>query len=85
MRVALDFRDFCLGMWLVGVLEKCSWRIVCDVGEGVVIFVAKMGDVAPLVFRLLRIDPSVTLGPLITMLNDRSSLLLYIGIAVLFL
>ena len=39
----------------------------------------------PLVFRRLGIDPAVASGPLITMLNDGLSLLLYFGIAAFFL
>ncbi len=43
------------------------------------------GTIIPLVLSRLRIDPAVASGPLITTLNDVISLLIYFGIATMFL
>ena len=43
------------------------------------------GTIIPILLQLLKIDPAVASGPLITTLNDVFSLLVYFGIATLFL
>ncbi|PTM59730.1 magnesium transporter [Desmospora activa] len=43
------------------------------------------GTVIPLILHLLKVDPTVASGPLITTLNDVFSLLIYFGFATLFI
>lgn len=43
------------------------------------------GTIIPIVLHYLKIDPAVASGPLITTLNDIFSLLIYFGIATMFL
>lgn len=43
------------------------------------------GTVIPLILFKLRVDPAVASGPLITTINDILSLIIYFGIATLFL
>jgi magnesium transporter len=43
------------------------------------------GTIIPLILYKLNIDPAVASGPLITTLNDILSLLIYFGLATIFI
>ena len=50
------------------------------------IFVATVaGSIIPLLMHRLKIDPAVASGPFITTLNDITSILIYLGIATVFI
>ena len=44
-----------------------------------------IGTLVPLFFHKLKIDPAITSGPLVTTIKDITGLLIYFGMATLFL
>ncbi|MFQ5507905.1 MAG: magnesium transporter [Leptospirillia bacterium] len=57
---------------------------------GMSLFVASgvavtIGTLAPIGFQYFRIDPAISSGPLVTMVNDVTGLLIYLGLATLML
>jgi magnesium transporter len=44
-----------------------------------------IGTLAPILFQYLKIDPAISSGPLVSMLNDISGLVIYLGLATLML
>jgi magnesium transporter len=44
-----------------------------------------IGTLAPLLFQALKIDPAISSGPLVTMLNDVTGLVIYLGLATVLL
>ncbi len=57
---------------------------------GVSLFVAScvavtIGTLAPILFEHLKIDPAISSGPLVTMLNDIAGLVIYLGLATMML
>ena len=44
-----------------------------------------IGTLVPLLFHKLHIDPAITSGPLVTTIKDVTGLLIYFGMATLFL
>lgn len=66
------------GELIIGLLVAVA--IACS------IFVATVaGSVIPLLMHRMKIDPAVASGPFITTLNDITSILIYLGIATLFI
>lgn len=66
------------GELIIGLLVAVA--IACS------IFVATIaGSFIPLLMHRLKIDPAVASGPFITTLNDITSILIYLGIATLFI
>lgn len=66
------------GELIIGLLVAVA--IACS------IFVATIaGSVIPLLMHRMKIDPAVASGPFITTLNDITSILIYLGIATLFI
>ncbi len=63
--------------WL-GMVVGVSLFAACGVA-------AVSGTLIPLVFHRVRIDPAISSGPLVTMLNDLSGLIIYLGFATLLL
>lgn len=64
--------EFILGL-LVGVAICCS-----------IVVATVAGAIIPLLMDRLKIDPAVASGPFITTLNDITSILIYLGIATVF-
>ncbi len=71
--VSLWQRDYRLGV-LLGV---CMMTII--------LWATLMGAVVPLLLRKMNIDPALATGPFITTSNDLLGILIYLGIATLFL
>ena len=44
-----------------------------------------MGTLIPMLFKKINIDPAVASGPLITTVNDLVAIIVYYGLAMLFL
>ena len=65
--------ELLLGM-LVGAAICCS-----------IIVATLAGSFIPLLMHRLKIDPAVASGPFITTLNDITSILIYLGLATVFL
>ncbi|MCB0833771.1 MAG: magnesium transporter [Bacteroidetes bacterium] len=67
----------------IGNLEVAlvvSVALVC-----VIFFAALNGTLFPLILKRLRVDPALAAGPFVTMTNDTLGILIYLGIATLFL
>jgi magnesium transporter len=46
---------------------------------------ATMGVMIPIIFKRMNVDPAVASGPLITMINDITGLLVYLSLATILL
>ena len=79
-----------------GVIMACAaflWKggqITLGIVVGISIFLAMslsatMGVLIPITFKRLNVDPAVASGPLITMINDITGLLVYLTLATLML
>lgn len=67
----------------IGNLEVAlvvSVALIC-----VIFFAALNGTLFPLILKRLRVDPALAAGPFVTMTNDTLGILIYLGIATLFL
>ena len=51
----------------------------------VILFASLMGTLVPVIFKRLGIDPAVSSGPFVTMVNDLSGVLIYLSISSAFL
>lgn len=97
-RVRLFFREITTGA-LVGLANGAIvvpliyfWKGTLFLGVlvGVAIFVtvtiaSLSGSLIPLLMEKLKIDPAVASGPFITTLNDMTSILIYFGMATIFM
>lgn len=72
---------------IVGVWLK-DWNLAAVVGGAlatVILVAATLGTVMPFTLRRLGVDPAVAQGPFVTTLNDIIGILVYLGLATLFL
>jgi magnesium transporter len=72
---------------VVGVWLK-HWYLAAVVGGSlatVILVAATLGTIMPFTLRRLGIDPAVAQGPFVTTLNDVIGILVYLGLATLFL
>ncbi len=51
----------------------------------VILFAALNGTLFPLIFKRLKVDPALAAGPFVTMTNDTLGIMIYLGIATMFL
>lgn len=70
--------DANLVKWLVALILACSLTLSLLVTE-------MLGSIVPIIFYKIKVDPAVASGPLITTLSDTISILIYFGLATLFL
>jgi magnesium transporter len=71
-----------VGIWLR------DWQLAAIVGGAlstVILVAATLGTVMPFTLRRLGIDPAVAQGPFVTTLNDIIGILVYLGLATLFI
>ncbi|MBN2564280.1 MAG: magnesium transporter [Candidatus Eisenbacteria bacterium] len=71
-----------VGLWLG------DWRLAFVVGGAlstVILVAATLGTIMPFTLRRLGVDPAVAQGPFVTTLNDIIGILVYLGLATLFL
>ena len=71
--VSLWQKDFRLGL----LLGLCMLTIIC--------WATLMGAIVPLLLKRMNVDPALATGPFITTSNDILGILIYLGIASLFL
>ncbi|KOO49546.1 magnesium transporter [Viridibacillus sp. FSL E2-0187] len=76
--IAFGIVFFWKHMWLLGLLVGTA--ICCSI-----IVATIAGSFIPLLMHRLKIDPAVASGPFITTLNDITSILIYLGIATMFI
>jgi magnesium transporter len=72
---------------VVGIWLK-DWRLAFVVGGAlltVILVAATLGTVMPFLLRRMGVDPAVAQGPFVTTLNDILGILVYLGLATLFL
>ncbi len=71
-----------VALWIgdIHVAAVVGTALIC-----VIFFAAFNGTVFPLVLKKLRIDPALAAGPFVTMANDTIGILIYLGIATIFL
>ena len=65
-----------------------DWRLAAVVGGAlatVILVAATLGTVMPFMLRRIGIDPAVAQGPFVTTLNDVIGIMVYLGLATLFL
>jgi magnesium transporter len=94
----LIFREFLVGV-LIGVTCAIFISIIAYIWQGsfvlglvvgssllaTLIIGTLAGTVIPLVLHKFKVDPAIASGPLITTINDILSLLIYFGIATMFI
>ena len=71
-----------VGLWLK------DWKLAVIVGGAlgtVILVAATLGTIMPFTLRRLGVDPAVAQGPFVTTLNDVIGILIYLGLATLFL
>ncbi len=71
-----------VGLWLK------DWVLATIVGGAlgtVILVAATLGTIMPFTLRRLGVDPAVAQGPFVTTLNDVIGILIYLGLATLFL
>ncbi len=71
-----------VGLWLK------DWRLAGIVGGAlatVILVAATLGTIMPFTLKRMGIDPAVAQGPFVTTLNDVIGILVYLGLATLFL
>jgi len=71
-----------VGLWLK------DWSLAFVVGGAlstVILVAATLGTVMPFTLRRLGVDPAVAQGPFVTTLNDVIGILVYLGLATIFL
>jgi len=75
-------------VYLIVSLWLGDWRLALVVGSAlacVILVAATLGTVMPFLLRGLGIDPAVAQGPFVTTLNDIIGILVYLGLATLFI
>ncbi|WP_249316713.1 magnesium transporter [Bacillus sp. FJAT-50079] len=75
-------------VWVIVYIWKGEFFLGFLVGVSILasLFVATMaGSLVPLVMHKLKIDPAVASGPFITTMNDITSILIYFGLATMFM
>jgi magnesium transporter len=70
--------SFWLGSWMFGVVAGASMFFALNTS-------AMMGVLLPAFFSRIGVDPAITAGPFITAIQDVTGLILYLGLATLFL
>ncbi len=77
-----------VAVYLIVSLWLADWRLALVVGSAlasVILVAATLGTVMPFLLRRLGIDPAVAQGPFVTTLNDILGILVYLGLATLFI
>jgi magnesium transporter len=69
---------FWMGSWMFGVVAGTSMFFALNTS-------AMMGILLPAFFNRIGVDPAITAGPFITAIQDVTGLILYLGLATLFL
>ena len=69
---------FWMGSWMFGVVAGTSMFFAMNTS-------AMMGILLPAFFNRIGVDPAITAGPFITAIQDVTGLILYLGLATLFL
>ena len=69
---------FWIGSWMFGVVAGTSMFFAMNTS-------AMMGILLPAFFNRIGVDPAITAGPFITAIQDVTGLILYLGLATLFL
>lgn len=77
-------------MWLVKIItgsevESNTFIVVCLAMACAVIVAKAMGCMLPMLAKLFRLDPALMAGPMITTIVDALTLLIYFGIATVFI
>ena len=72
--VALVWR----GAWFYGAVVGLSMALA-------ILFAVSMGSMTPMIFKKFKVDPAIATGPLVTVTNDATGLLIYFGLATLLL
>lgn len=77
-------------MWLVKIItgsavESNTFIVVCLAMVCAVIVAKAMGCMLPMLAKLLRLDPALMAGPMITTIVDALTLLIYFAIATVFI
>jgi magnesium transporter len=70
--------SFWLGSWMFGVVAGTAMFFALNTS-------AMMGVLLPAFFSRIGVDPAITAGPFITAIQDVTGLILYLGLATLFL
>ena len=61
-----------------------GWVVGLSMAMAILVAVA-MGTLTPVLFKRLKVDPAIATGPFVTVSNDATGLLIYFGLASLFL
>lgn len=69
---------FWMGSWMFGLVAGTSMFFALNTS-------AMMGVLLPAFFNRIGVDPAITAGPFITAIQDVTGLILYLGLATLFL
>jgi len=70
----------------VGLIEALSFAKVVSISIAVSLSAANIaGALIPLFMKMIKVDPAVASGPLITTVNDIISLLIYFSLATMML
>ncbi len=69
---------FWMGSWMFGVVAGTSMFFALNTS-------AMMGILLPAFFNRIGVDPAITAGPFITAIQDVTGLILYLGLATIFL
>jgi magnesium transporter len=69
---------FWMGSWMFGVVAGTAMFFALNTS-------AMMGILLPAFFNRIGVDPAITAGPFITAIQDVTGLILYLGLATLFL
>lgn len=77
-----------LAIYLIVGLWLRDWKLAAVVGGAlatVILVAATLGTVMPFTLRRMGFDPAVAQGPFVTTLNDIIGILVYLGLATVFL
>jgi magnesium transporter len=77
----------CAVLLVVGLWLK-EWQLALVVGSAlatVILVAATLGTIMPFTLRRVGVDPAVAQGPFVTTLNDIIGILVYLGLATVFL
>ncbi len=89
VRVGIIMGTTCgIAVGLVGYLWHGNSTIGLVVGVAMVVamtIASTMGTLAPAFFRKIKVDPAIASGPFVTTANDITGILVYFGVATLFL
>ncbi len=89
LRIGLTM-GFLTGLLIAGVAYIWQGNLILGLVVGIslaatVLLGALLGTLVPLLCNMVRIDPAITAGPFVTTIKDVTGLLIYFGIATLFL